>query len=158
VKRFGIVAAGLSMAFGLMVSTPALAGERDAVVRTAPCASAPQPTGFEVIEDGEQSLKIIGTPAATGTGIELTLVYDGPEGVKVAAFDPALVATAQSAAYAAFLDQVDPGFLSFVRASLADRLLHMQTLPCAFDRATTALFFPARTEPTEYIGVQSGAE
>ena len=106
-------------------------------------ASAPVPA-VDAFEDGGQRLRLIAMPAPEGAPVEVTLVYEDSErqALSSVTVDPEVVISTNDAAFAAFLDQMDPDFLSFVRASLADRMLHLTKAQSNFDRAESMLFFP----------------
>lgn len=132
----------LAMFVGLgLAATTARAGQNVAACGRAESASVPVVDQFE---DGEQRLKLIGLPAPEGDAMQVTLVYeDGEQQVmRSVTVDPTLVATTHAGALQAFLDEMDPDFVSYVRAALADRLMHLKAQPSQYDRAVSALFFP----------------
>ena len=105
--------------------------------------AAPVPV-VDTFEDGDQRLKLVGLQAPEGDRLDVTLVYEDREAhvLRSVTVNPALVGTAEGAAFAAFLAEMDPAFLSYVRAALADRMLHLAGAPNQFERAVSRLFFP----------------
>ena len=106
-------------------------------------AGAPVPV-VDTFEDGAQRLKLVGLPAPDGDRLDVTLVYEDRDEqlLRSVTVDPSHVGTADGAAFAEFLDEMDPAFLSYVRASLADRMLHLKNMPSSYERAVSRLFFP----------------
>lgn len=115
--------------------------------RAAQFALAAEPVAVPVVdtfEDAGLRLRLIGLPSPDGASLQVTLVYEDEDAQALSSVtvDPSLVATTNAEAYNAFLAQMDPGFVSFVRASLADRLMHLRTPQTRFERAESAIFFP----------------
>ena len=106
----------------------------------------------DTFADGDQQLRVIGLPGADGETLQVTLVYadQGEQTLRSITIDPALAATAQSAEFEEFLGSLDPDFVSYVRAALADRLLHMRKTPTVVERAAFSLFFP-KTDVDAYV-------
>lgn len=100
------------------------------------------------IEDGDRKLKLIGLPSTDGQSFQVTMVYEDAENqiARSVTVDPMLVASANATLLNSFLDEMDPGFLSFVKATLADRLLHLKAQPAPFDRAEAMVFFPKQID------------
>jgi hypothetical protein len=98
----------------------------------------------DTFEDGGQRLKLIGLPSPDGDRLDVTLVYEDRDEqvLRSVTVDPNLVGTADGATFAQFLAEMDPAFLSYVRASLADRLLHLKNVPNPYERAVSRIFFP----------------
>lgn len=98
----------------------------------------------DTFEDGDQHLRLVGSPAADGERMQVTIVYEDAErqARRSITIDPASVTPTGTPELTAFLAEMDPGFLSYVRASLADRLLHLKAAPTGFDRAVSTVFFP----------------
>ena len=126
--------------FFLLAIAPAARAAQNAV-STAAAPSVPVVDSFE---DGGQRLRLIALPAPEGAPVEVTLVYEDAErqALRSVTVDPEVVTSTKDAAFTAFLDEMDPDFLVFVRASLADRLLHLKGTQTNFDRAESTLFFP----------------
>jgi hypothetical protein len=118
---------------------PMVAGTARAVQQEG----APVPV-VDTFEDGGQRLKLIGLPTPDGDRLDVTLVYEDRDEqvLRSVTVDPNLVGTADGATFAQFLDEMDPAFLSYVRASLADRMLHLKNMPNNYERAVSRLFFP----------------
>jgi hypothetical protein len=133
VKKLLVLASVVAMAV-LSVAGTARAAQ-------GPAALVPVVDAFE---DGGQRLRLIALPAPEGAPVEVTLVYEDTErqALRSMTVDPEVVTSTKDAAFTAFLDQMDPDFLVFVRASLADRLLHLKGTQTNFDRAESTLFFP----------------
>ena len=106
-------------------------------------AAAPVPV-VDTFEDGDQRLKLVGLPAPDADRLDVTLVYEDREAqvLRSVTIDPDLVGTTDGAALTQFLEEMDPAFLSYVRASLADRLLHLKSAPNRYERAVSRVFFP----------------
>jgi hypothetical protein len=142
-KRVIAVTSGLAfVAAAVLFAEPsALAmGKRPA----ARAASAPRAPHSEVFADAGRQLKLIGVPDYDGRGLALTLIYEDGEAARSVTIDPAEARGRDAAELEAFLDGVDPGFLSYVRASLADRILHLAASASDFQRAQVDVFFPGR--------------
>jgi hypothetical protein len=129
------------LSFFMLAIAPAAARAAQNAATGGASASVPVVDAFE---DGEQRLRLIALPAPEGAPVEVTLVYEDAErqALRSVTVDPEVVTSKNDPAFAAFLDEMDPDFLVFVRASLADRLLHLKAAPTAFDRAESNLFFP----------------
>lgn len=99
---------------------------------------------FDSYVDGNQRLQLIALPETTSGGISVTLVYEDGDArtYRSVTVDPKLVATTHSKTFQTFLADIDPEFLTYVKASLADRLLHIHLEPRALDRAESTMFFP----------------
>jgi hypothetical protein len=112
----------------------------------------------DTFAEGDQQLRLVGLPGVDGESIQVTLVYadQAEQTLQSITVDPSLVATEQAAAFAEFLASLDPDFVSFVRASLADRLLHLRKAPTAIERAAFSLFFP-NTDVDAYIARSAAA-
>jgi hypothetical protein len=135
-SRMSAIATSFLLAVTLsgLASVPALGGEKDR-------ASAPAAPRTELFADGGRQLRLIEIPDYDGKGVAMTLVFDNGEAVHSVTIDPANAAGRDAAALQKFLDNVDEDFLSFVRASLADRILHLTEAASSFDRAQVAIFF-----------------
>lgn len=117
----------------------ALGAGAPALAQTSDRAPAP---AVDTFEDGDFRLKLFGVPSESGA-MQVTLVYEDAETrtIESTTVDPELVATTEAETFTAFLDKIDPSFLSFVRATLADRLLHLKAEPLPIDVAESTLFF-----------------
>ena len=130
-KPFALVSlAALALIFAAV--SPARAGQE----------GAPIPV-VDTFEDGDQRLKLVALQAPEGDRLDVTLVYEDRETqtLRSVTVDPAAVGTPEGAAFAEFLEEMDPGFLSYVRAALADRMLHLKGAPNHFERAVSRMFF-----------------
>jgi hypothetical protein len=136
VKKFLILASMF-----LLTALPARAAQSAFAPEASPVAVAPI---VDTFEDGAQRLRLVGLPSSNGASLEVTLVYEDADlhVRRSVTIDPALVTTTNAAVYNEFLNRMDPDFVSFVRASLGDRLLHLRTAKSDFERAESALFFP----------------
>src|SRR5437867_278444 len=136
----------MSMAFTLAFGSTARAGEKsDMVARKSAAPSTAVVAGqplVDTFQDGEQRLKLVAIPASNGKGIDITLIYENQKVVRTASINPALAATTDAEALRSFLGNLDPDFLSYIRASLADRLLLLQNQPGPLELAESALLFP----------------
>jgi hypothetical protein len=88
--------------------------------------------------DDDQTLTLVASPSATGRSTEITLVYHQGNQARCLTVDAELAGTSQAATLGRFLDAIDPSFLSYVKASLADRLLHLNVAPSQLDRFESA--------------------
>lgn len=130
----------LGLVFGLFLSTtPAFAGGRP--------ACGPASPRMDVFTDGSRQLRLIEIPDYDGEGSALTFVYDDGHAARSVTIDPSKVQERDSVALQSFLAEVDESFISFVRASLADRVLHLSAAPSTIERSLLAVFFPGR-EPS----------
>ena len=129
------------LSFFMLAIAPAAARAAQNAATSGASASVPVVDAFE---DGDQRLRLIALPAPEGAAVEVTLVYEDAErqALRSVTVDPEVVTSTNDPAFTAFLNEMDPDFLVFVRASLADRLLHLKGTPSAFDRAASKLFFP----------------
>ena len=129
------------LSFFMLAIAPAAARAAQNAVSIGAAPSVPVVDAFE---DGDQRLRLIALPAPEGGSVEVTLVYEDAErqALRSVTVDPEVVTSKKDPAFTAFLDEMDPDFLVFVRASLADRLLHLRGAQTSFDRAESTLFFP----------------
>ena len=102
----------------------------------------PAAPAVDTFEDGDCRLKLFGATSESGA-MRVTLVYEDAETrtLESVTVDPDLVATTEAELFKTFLEKIDPAFLSFVRATLADRLLHLKAEPHPIDVAESTLFF-----------------
>lgn len=105
-------------------------------------AAGPVPV-VDTFEDGDTRLKLVGLPAPDGFGMSVTLVYEEAERrvVRSITVHPDLVEADEAESFNEFVSLMDPDFVSFVRALLADRILHLRAEPSALDVAEAGLFF-----------------
>ena len=96
----------------------------------------------DVFEEGDFRLELTVAPALDSATV-VTIVYRDAErgAVESIAVDPELVATAHAGQLRAFLAKVDASFLSYVRATLGDRLLHARADVRDLDEAEASIFF-----------------
>ena len=113
---------------------------------TGPMSVRPSEIALPVVdsfEDGDCRLRLIGMPSADLTTMQVTLVYED-RALRVLnslTVNPDVVATSNDPKFNAFLASMDRDFVSFVRATLADRLLHLTDGGSVLDRSESALFF-----------------
>lgn len=126
------------IAFALFIAFVTATGAAAPALAQNDRAAAPSADTFE---DGDCRLKLFGVPGETG--MRVTLVYENAETrtIESITVDPELVTSVESDRLDAFLAKIDSGFLSFVRATLADRLLHLRAEPKPLDVAESSLFF-----------------
>lgn len=127
----------LALALALSVA-PALARQAGSDLD-----GVPSPV-MDTFEDGAQRLRLVGLASEDGTSLHVTLVYEDAERkiMRSIEIDPATIGAQPSPELLAFLSEMDEDFVSFVKASLADRFLHLEAQPSAFERAESSLFFP----------------
>jgi hypothetical protein len=113
---------------------------------TGPTSVRPSEIALPVVEsfeDGDCRLRLIGMPSADLTTMQVTLVYED-RALRIlnsVTVNPDVVATSNDPKFNAFITSMDRDFVSFVRATLADRLLHLTDGGNVLDRSVSALFF-----------------
>lgn len=127
----------LAFVFALVIATLGVSS-----IANARPAAIPEVDSYQ---EGNQRLQFVALPDTTTGGVSVTLVYEDGDSRSYTSVtvDPKLVATKHAATFQAFLAEIDPSFLSFVKASLADRLLHLRIEPRTIDRAESTMFFPS---------------
>jgi hypothetical protein len=96
-------------------------------------------------EDEGQTLEILAPTAPYSAGAAVTLVYRNEDShVLRTTVRPGSLVSSDADACDSFLHKMDPAFLSFVRASIADRMIRVRTLATELDRVEAALFFPSK--------------
>lgn len=101
------------------------------------------PPIVDTFEEGDCSLRLIAMPSANLESTQVTLVYEDRalRTIRAVTVNPDVIARADDPRYNAFLASMDDDFVSFVRATLADRLLHLSSSTGVLDRAESAIFF-----------------
>ncbi len=101
------------------------------------------PPIVDMFEEGDCSLRLIAMPSADLKSTQVTLVYEDRalRTISAVTVNPDVIATADDPRYNAFLASMDDDFVSYVRATLADRLLHLSSAAGVLDRAESAIFF-----------------
>jgi hypothetical protein len=153
---------GLVLAASFATPVSALASDNLAsTVRVASEAVNALPT-IDRFEDEGQTLELHSPSFPYVGDAAITLVYkDDEANVRHVTVFPGQLAQG-APALDGFLGTMDPAFLSFVRSSVADRMIRIKTRATALDRAEAALFFPSKrvqiVRPTETSNTFSETE
>lgn len=152
--------------FLLMLAVAALAACAPAV-RAAGGTELSRPSGVAVpvvdtFEDGDFRLRLIAMPSPDQKATEVTLIYEDRAQRTLRAVTVRPDAVVKDDVFATFLNTMDADFVSYVRASLADRLLHLSGMLSTIDRAESALFLGgSAADPSVALhgeGVEAPAE
>ncbi len=118
------------------------------------------PPVVDTFEDGDCRLRLIALPSADLSTTQVTLVYEDRalRTVRALTVNPDVVASASDPKFDAFLASMDVDFVSYVRATLADRLLHLSSTVSILDRVGSALFFRSTDVGTRFARRVSATE
>lgn len=118
------------------------------------------PPIVDTFEDGDCRLRLIAMPSADLESTQVTLVYEDRalRTIRSVTVNPDVIATADDPRYNAFLSSMDDDFVSYVRATLADRLLHLSNAATVLDHAESAIFFRTTDLDTRFARRVSATE
>lgn len=118
------------------------------------------PPIVDTFEEGDCRLSLIAIPSADLESTQVTLVYEdrAQRTIRSVTVNPDVIATANDPRYVAFLSSMDDDFVSYVRATLADRLLHLSNAASVLDRAESAIFFRTTDLDTRFARRVSATE
>jgi hypothetical protein len=143
-RTFAFVSS-LVLAGAISSGTHAVAGQNAAAsARVVGEAAAALPV-VDRFEDEGQTLELLAPAAPYAPGSSVTLVYRNEDaGVSQVTVQPTNLAAGGVPTLDTFLGEMDPAFLSFVRASVADRMIRVKARATELDRVEAALFFPSK--------------
>jgi len=160
VKPFAL----FSVAFAVLgLCAPAAAFARASETAVTPSVEVSAPI-VDVFEEGDCRLRLVALPSADLETTQVTLVYEDRSSrtIRAVTVNPEVAASTADERFNAFLAAMDEDFKSYVRATLADRLLHLASDASVADRAVAAVFFgsPAlRTASVRRVSaIESSAE
>lgn len=97
----------------------------------------------DVFEEGDCRLRFIAMPSADLKSTFVTLIYEdrAMRTIRAVTVNPEVVLTVDDPKFNDFMSDMDSDFKSYIRATLADRLLHLVAEGSVLDRAAMAIFF-----------------